>query len=161
MQAQWSAVVIHMRDLAQGNGKTLGDVSVGASAQARFTSVRLRGSAYCHLDAGAATETCEVGLGLINVKAAAFSAGVASMPGPLSDIEQSWVWHHIFTMGPAVLATDEGGDISRNSRIVIDSKSQRKTQIGEVLAFVAEGVILSGTPTWDIFASVREMVLIP
>ena len=162
MQAQWSNVIPTIRAVTIANASTLGATSVGASALDRLTLARIRGTAYCHMDAGAALDSMSVGLGLIVVKDEAFAVGgVASMPSPLSDVEQSWVWHHIFTMGPAVVAADDGADISRNSRIMIDSKAQRKLQIGETLAFVAEGEILAGTPTADLFARVRFMVLIP
>ncbi len=101
-----------------------------------------------------------VALGLIVVKSEAFSiGGVTALPGPLTDIEQSWLWHHIFTMGPAVSATDDGGDISRNSRVMIDSKAQRKMQSEDTLAFVVEATIEAGSPTFDVSAAVRFMVL--
>ncbi len=113
------------------------------------------------MDAGAALDTYELGLGLIVVKEEAFSTGgPTAMPSPLSDIEQSWVWHHIFTLGPAVVATDDGADMSRNVRIEIDSKAQRKMQVGDTLAFVWEGVVLTGTPTIDGFAAIRHMALL-
>ena len=83
------------------------------------------------------------------------------MPGPLTDANQSWVWHRMLTLGPAVTATDDGGDLSRNIQFEIDSKAQRKMQAEDTLAFVAEGIILAGTPTWDIMANARCMFLLP
>jgi len=161
MQAQWSPINVESRAVGS-SGATLGASSTGAAATVRQTLARIRGSAYCHLDAGAALDSMTVAVGIIIVKTEAFTVGgVTSMPGPLTDIEQSWIWHHIFTMGPAVSATDDGGDISRNDRVIIDSKAQRKFQVGEVLAIVWESVVLAGTPTFDGFASVRNMVLLP
>ncbi len=83
------------------------------------------------------------------------------MPNPFTDPEQSWLWHHIFTMGPAQSTGESGQDISRNDRVVIDSKAQRKLQAEETLAFVWESQTLAGSPTFDGFAACRFMVLIP
>ncbi len=161
MQAAWSSVMVETRAVGS-SGATLGATSVGETATGRLTIARVRGSAYCHLDAGAALDSMQVALGLIVVKEEAFTVGgVTAMPGPQTDIEQSWLWHHIFTLGPAVSATDDGGDISRNSRIVIDSKAQRKIQTGDTLAFVWESTVLAGTPTFDGQAAVRTMFLLP
>ncbi len=162
MQAAWSPVNVESRAVGIGSAATLGTTATGAAVVSRSTLVRVRGSAYVHLDAGAALDSQTVACGLIVVKTEAFgTGGVTAMPGPLTDIEQSWLWHHIFTMGPAVTSTDDGGDISRNVRIEIDSKAQRKTQAGDTIAFVWEGAILAGSPTFDAFASVRLMVLLP
>ncbi len=159
-QGHWSDVVVETMQTALGAGAALGGVTFGALINVRETLVRVRGSAYVHLDAGAALDAQVVALGLIVVKAEAFSVGgVASMPGPLTDIEQSWLWHHIFVMGPAVTATDDGGDISRNSRIEIDSKAQRKVQAGDAVAFVWETTVNAGSPTIDGSAAVRLMFL--
>ena len=82
------------------------------------------------------------------------------MPTPLSDPEASWLWHNIMVLGPAVSATDDGGDISRNYRAEIDTKAMRKVQIGNELAFVWEGQILAGSPTFDGHAAARLMALL-
>ena len=162
MQAAWSPVVIEIRALAQGTQATIGSTATAALVTQRSTMARLRGSGYVHLDAGAALDSITVAIGIIVVKAEAFTVGgVASMPGPLTDIEQAWVWHRLLALGPAVSATDDGGDLSRNIQFEIDSKAQRKVQAGDAIAFVAEGVILAGSPTWDIQAHVREMALLP
>ena len=160
-QAAWSNSVTETMQTALGAGAALGGVAIGITATSRVTLTRIRGSAVIHLDAGAALDAMVVGLGLIVVKTEAFAiGGAASMPGPLTDVEQSWVWHHLFTLGPAVSATDDGGDISRNSRIMIDSKAQRKMQVGDTLAFVWEAVVNAGSPTIDGSAAVRTMFLL-
>ena len=159
MQAAWGPVNIRTR-ITGGTTPTLGSTSDAALFTERVTIARLRGSVYVHMDAGAALDTMEVALGLIVVKEPAFTAGIASVPSPIVEIEQSWIWHHLFTMGPAVTATDDGGDISRNMRIEIDSKAQRKVQAGDILTFVWDTVILSGSPSFDGFASIRNMVLL-
>jgi len=161
MQARWGNVMVETRAVGSA-GATLGATTIGAAALTRLTIARIRGSAFCHLDAGAALDSMQVALGLIVVKDEAFTVGgVTSMPGPFTDIEQSWIWHHIFTMGPAVVAADDGADISRNDRVIIDSKGQRKIQEGDVLAFVWESETLAGSPTFDGQAAVRFMTLLP
>jgi len=161
MQAAWSPARVETRAVGSA-GATLGATAVGAAILERQTIVRIRGSAYCHMDAGAALDSMVVALGLILVKTEAFSiGGVTSMPGPLTDLEQSWIWHHLFVLGPAVVAADDGADISRNDRVSIDSKAMRKTQVGETLAFVWESVTLAGSPTFDGLATVRNMLLLP
>ena len=159
MQAAWSTVLVNSRANSIGSGaSTLGGVGNGAQFSERVTITRIRGTAFAHMDAGAAADCGELGLGLIIVKSEAFAAGAASMPAPISEIEQSWIWHHIFTFGPAVLATDDPGDISRNDRVVIDSKAQRKVQSGDLLGFVWEWTANAGTPTADGYAAIRFMV---
>ena len=162
MQAFWAAVVPEIRAVAQGSQPTLGATSVGITALDRITLARIRGRGFVHLDAGAALDSITVAIGLIVVKTEAFvTGGVTAMPGPLTDPEQSWVWHQLLPLGPAVSATDDGGDLSRNIQFEIDSKAQRKMQTEDTLAFVAEGAILAGSPTWDLQAHCRCMFLIP
>ncbi len=157
-QAAWSSVSILTR-AAASNSPTLGNQNVGAVALERSTIARIRGNAYVHMDAGAALDSINVALGLIIVPDEAFAAGIGSVPSPLIDSESSWIWHSYFPMGPAVTATDDGGDISRNMRIVIDSKAQRKIQTDEVLIFVWDAAVISGSPTFDGQAVVRMMFL--
>ena len=162
MQAFWSDVIPETRFITQGAGSTIGSVAVGGTATTRVTIARLRGSCFAHLDSGAITEGALVGIGLILVKEEAFTVGgVASMPSPLSDANQSWLWHQVIVLGPSVSATDDGGDMSRNARILIDSKAQRKMQAGDTLAFVSEVEITAGSPTVDLQAAVRFMALLP
>ena len=159
-QAFWSPVMVETRVVALGAAASLGATSVGETAQERLTLVRVRGEAFVTLDAGSVFDSMQVALGLIVVKTEAFVVGgAASMPGPITDIEQSWLWHHIFVMGPAVVAADDGADISRNVRVEIDGKAQRKMQAEETLAFVWEATILAGSPTIDGQAAVRSMFL--
>jgi len=153
--------MVEARGVGVGVGSFLGSTSVGAAALERITLARVRGQAFVHMDAGAALDSMQVALGLIVVDSNAFTVGgAASLPSPLAEIEQSWVWHQIFTMGPAVSATDDGGDISRNVRVMIDSKAQRKMQAEDTLAFVFAATILAGSPTFDIQAAARFMFLL-
>ena len=161
-QAAWSSVLIETRIAGSGGGATLGTTAVGALFTERVTIARMRGQVYVHLDAGAVLDSMQIGLGLIVVKDEAFTVGGAtSMPGPLTDIEQSWLWHQIFVTGPAVQAgAGTGADLSRNVRVMIDSKAQRKVQAGDILAFTWESIVLAGSPTFDGQAAIRFMALL-
>ncbi len=162
MQAAWGSVMVESRVVALGGGGSLGAVANGAVFTERVTIARIRGHGYIHLDAGAALDAYVMAVGLIIVKEEAFTVGgVGSMPIPFTDINQSWLWHGLFPLGPAVTATDDGGDMSRNVRFEIDSKAQRKVQAGDALAFVWEGRVSAGTPTADAFAATRHMALLP
>ena len=160
MQAFWSAFRLESKAITL-SGASLG-TAAGLTATGRLTIARIRGTAFAHLDAGAVLDAALCGVGIIVVKEEAFTiGGVTAMPGPLTDIEQAWIWHHMFTLGPAVVAADDGSDISRNDRVVIDSKAQRKMQAGDTLAFVFEVAVIAGSPSVDVYAAARVMALLP
>ena len=159
-QAAWSPVLINARLNALGAAASIGSGQAAASFQERVTIARIRGTCSATLDVGAALDAFELAVGLIVVKDEAFAAGAASMPSPISDVEQSWIWHHVFSLGPAVNATQDGGQILVNQVVQIDGKAMRKVQAGETMAFVFEGAQDNGTPTADALASVRFMVLL-
>jgi len=147
-----------MRFISLGTAATLGNQATAVVALERLTLVRMRGSAFVHLDATSLQDSMIVALGIIIVSSEAFAAGVGSVPSPLTDMDRDWVWHSLFVLGPAVQAAgNEGNDISRNVRIDIDSKAMRKFRTDEALAFVGEGDIISGTPTADGGMAVRQL----
>jgi len=126
-------------------------------ANERLTVVRLRGHGFIHLDAAAALDSMVVGVGLIIEATEAFTAGVGSVPTPLTDMDADWIWHDVFALGPAVAAADDGGDLSRNVQFSIDNKAMRKFRTGEELGFVIEGDIIAGSPTVDVFMAARQL----
>jgi len=146
-----------LRRIGMGTNSTLGDQATAVVALERLTLVRLRGSGFIHMDAAAALDSMIIACGIIIVSSEAFTAGVGSVPTPLSDMDRDWVWHSLFVLGPAVVATDDGGDISRNVRFEIDNKAMRKFRTDETLAFVAEGEIVAGAPTADIGMVARQL----
>ena len=154
---EWGAFEVAIRFVGLGTSATAGAQSVGAIAAERLTLIRLRGHGFFHLDAGAAADSMIVAIGLIIVPTEARTAGVGSVPTPLSDMEAPWIWHEIFTLGPAVSATDDGGDLSRNVQFAIDGKAMRKFRTDEELTFIAEAEIVAGSPTCDGAAVVRQL----
>ena len=78
-------------------------------------------------------------IGMIKVSLQAFTAGAASIPGPLADPEQDWIVHRAgVAMG--VAAADPAADaVAALQNFEIDSKAQRKCNAGDVLVWMAEG----------------------
>ena len=154
--AEWGAFEAMFRAVALA-GTSLGAQATAVLANERLTLIRLRGHGFIHMDAGAALDSTVVGVGLIIVPDEAFAAGVGSVPTPLADMDAEWVWHSVFALGPAVTATDDGGDLSRNVQFEIDSKAMRKFRTGQALCFVAETDVISGSPTVDVFMAARQL----
>ena len=159
-QAAWADISLFSRLNALGGAASLGSAFTAIGLTERLTIARIRGSVSCHLDVGAALDAYTLGVGVIVVKDEALVAGIGSMPGPLSGLEQSWIWHHMFSLGPAATATTDGAQILLNQTIELDTKAMRKVQDGDTLAIVWEGVQDNGTPTADALCSARMMVLL-
>ncbi len=154
---EWGAFEVMLRATAVSTTASVGNQSVGAVAAERLTIIRLRGHGFIHMDAGAALDSMVIGLGLIVVPTEGFTAGVGSVPHPLTDMEAPWIWHDIFALGPAVLAADDGADLSRNVQFEIDNKAMRKFRTDEELGFVVEGDTIAGSPSADIFVVARQL----
>ncbi len=133
-----------------GTVKALG--SLGASlVEAAATVVRHRGTLTVlqRLEAAGDQIICGA-MGMIVVSADAFAAGVASMPGPLTDGGNDWfVWvpfggFSFGGIGPGELLV----------RKEFDSRGMRKMKFGEVIAVVLEieadlaGGALDAAVTW-------------
>ncbi len=154
---EWGSFEVMGRVLGLGTAASIGNQSTGVIALERLTIVRLRGHGILHLDAGAAFDSMVVGIGLIVAPTEAFTAGVASLPSPLTDMEAPWIWHDTFVLGPAIAATDDPGDLTRTVQFEIDNKSMRKFRTNEELGFVFEGDIVAGSPTFDAFVAARQL----
>ena len=157
----WSGVAARMEFQGLGSAETLGSVNVGAAANAAgLTHLRIRGHLGVRFVAGAASDSMLVGIGIGFADAEAFAAGSASLPGPITDIDENWLWHALIPLGPAVGAeaqTDNG----MHWQIEIDSKAKRRLDIDDTLYLKAEGLITAGTPTADGFAAFRHLVMLP
>jgi len=139
----------------------LGSTTIGVLFTAKTTIIRLRGSAFVSLDPGAIADSMFVALGMIVVKADAFSTGGAtSMPDPMNDFQAPWLYHKIFSLGPSLAATPAADEIGANQRDEIDVKAMRKVDPEDALAFIWNGQILAGSPTFDGQAIARLLVLL-
>jgi len=93
-----------------------------------------------------------VGIGVFTDQA--FTAGVASLPLPLSDtFSNVWLWHSFFSVHAGV-AGGLGAGAEAHQRIMIDSKAMRKFDANQVITCVAEYVEL-GTAQASVFMDSR------
>ena len=123
-----------------------------------LTVVRLRGELLVMMDTstGAAGEFAIVGLGIAVVNAATATAGVASLPTPVTDAEWGgWLWHAFVPMGFEPAAAGATGDLESRSRVVIDNKAMRKLSTDDVMVLVAENGVLTGAFSVEIFGGIR------
>ena len=154
----WSGVVVRSEIQGLAAIQSLGDISLGVTFGARPTLARLRGNWMCHM-VGSASESMIVGLGLIVVSTDAFTAGAASVPSPIDDLNAEWVWHQLIPFGPST-AAESAAALDQHWKGEIDSKAMRKMNEAEVLGFVWDSVITAGAPVADGIAAVRPAVLL-
>ena len=135
-------------------------VAMGAVAQVKFsvgsfevvepalTLVRTRGSLIIAITtSGSANNIINAAFGIIVVSNEAQAAGIASLPGPLSEIENDWVVYVPICMHADLVATNPN-DLGAVARLDFDSRGMRKMKLGETLAFVlevAQGNATTGT----------------
>ena len=118
---------------------TAGIVGSGSEVlQDGVTLVRTRG--YFNIvqtlgDASLAGYTGAIGLGLVGKPA--FTAGVGSVPTPITEADwEGWIWHQLFDLRVPVAAAV--GTVVDNLRFEIDAKAMRKTGLQEVFYFAIE-----------------------
>ena len=110
---------------------------VGSSPAAPFTIVRIRGLLTVAPDTHGTGEDPHGAFGIMIVNGEAFDAGVVSMPSPFTEaFDDRWMYHTYFSV---MQRTSAAGDwIAGQTAIVIDSKSMRKVEFGDVLVSVIE-----------------------
>ena len=122
------------------------------------TITRTRGVLRIILDPSAADEKIVVACGMIVVSAAAFAAGLASLPGPHSESGDDWFWHSYLAIGGADVVTNTGG-VAQNPQVVIDSKAMRKVKQGEVAVLVTQvAAAVDQGGSHDVMAGVRLLI---
>jgi len=141
-----------------GTAKTFGDNSVVFALTAKATLYRLRGSGFVGLIPGAANDVMQFALGAIVVSDEAAVAGVASVPGPLTDANAPWWWYYTTTLNSGVDTAQDGASNLSNARFEIDTKAMRKVGPNQRVVFVAEGTIHGGAPTLTCGASARILI---
>ncbi len=132
----WSTVLhgqIATLDLSEG-AVAAGDVS-GSFTDSQ-TILRTRGKVLMELNTSAVNERVTVAVGLIIVSIRAASAGVGSLPLPVDNGEDDWLWHDFLQ----VTSGQEAAIIDSYlvDRIVLDSKAMRKVRIDEAVVFMAQ-----------------------
>ena len=131
-----------------------------------ITLIRTRGSFSCHLEAATTQGDGFHGAFAIGkATSAAFVAGVASVPTPITEEGwDGWLYHQYFTInagGPIAAATaadqqNQVNNVSAALRLEVDSKAMRKITIDETFYFVIE-VIEFGTAAMDFSFNCRML----
>ena len=97
--------------------------------------------------------TGAVGIGVVTEPA--FTAGIVSMPTPVTDIFwEGWMWHQMFSF--------RSGNIDQDLRqwFEIDSKAMRRINDGEVI-FMAIEVTEIGTAVLEFTGGCRQLWKLP
>jgi len=139
----WIGMALTTQTLAGGSKDLMGSLSASALLLRPFTVVRTRINFLFESDATGTSERTHGAVGLIVVKDQASAAGVASVPGPITDTDGEWMMYQplltAFVFRSAVGANSPFGD-----QYVVDSKAQRKVGNNEDLIQVAELTVAAG-----------------
>jgi len=94
------------------------------------------------------------GIGIATLQAV--TAGIASVPTPLTDArDENWIFWHPISLHASSATRSEFGNESIQ-RIIVDSKAMRKTPQG-VAMYAAMEVIESGTASMSVFFDSRQL----
>jgi len=134
---------------------------VGTAAALKRTIVRIRGGGQVILTSGTAIgDGFLIGLGIGLVTEQALTAGVASIPGPLTDIDwDGWMWHTVLDVRLVTATLSDGVNAAMASaRFEVDTKAMRKWDEGAMAVVgVMEG-IESGAGTVDMSCDTRMLL---
>ena len=72
---------------------TTGTILLSFTSDDPVTWIRSRGVFLAQATPNAAADDTVLGLGLIVVSGAAFTAGAGSIPNPIVDFINEWIWH--------------------------------------------------------------------
>jgi len=128
------------------------------------TIVRIRGimSLVLHVSSLAAGGFLgAAGIGITT--AAAFAAGVGSMPSPITELDwDGWMWHHFYDVHSVTATIADGANAGAvYQRVLIDSKAMRKFRTDEVVFGIWENAEEIGTATVTIHANSRMLFMLP
>ena len=122
------------------------------------TLVRVRGALDASLSGVTAANDgfqCALGIGLVTT--AAFNAGVASVPVPISDAGwDGWLLHRFFDLRGGIVGD---GSVASAIHLELDSKAMRKANEDETLIAVLQAVE-SGTATMNVFFQSRILSMV-
>jgi len=134
------------------------------------TLVRTRGEIVGYLSTATAKHDGFHGaFGIAVATSAAFTAGVASVPTPLSEEDwDGWLYHRyvaVHSAGPIVdaavsLQSDAVHNVGAAFRFEVDSKAMRKLTIGQTMYACIE-MVITGTAVMRWFFNCRTLVKLP
>jgi len=139
------------------SGKLLGTTSLAVDDQE--TLIRVRGMAHIFLELAGVGAGFLGALGIGIVGTDAFTAGIASLPGPQTDAHwDGWLWHTFFDVRTITATLADGGNSQTQSvRIPIDSKAMRKWDPADTLVIMLE-VVETGASSLRINADTRLLL---
>ena len=154
---EWADVVTHLAGPGVTTKTVAATTAIGGAVNFAATLVRTRGDLLCQFDPANIADIMQVGIGLAVVSADAFAIGSTAVPGPLTDADWTWIYHRLVTFGPAIAAAQTETALPQHARIEVDSKAMRKVKPNEVIAWVAESIVLSGGGSLDVFVTARHL----
>ena len=107
----------------------------------------------CDIDQSDDGFTGAIGIGIVT--ADAFAIGATAMPGPLSDMSFSWLYHSFFNLFSFATGQEFGQGMT-GVRIAIDSKGMRIQDASEVLFGMVETTEL-GAAALEFVADTRTL----
>ena len=131
-------------------------VGAGVTFGSAGTVVRIRGRFGAYLVSFTSAGDGYIGaVGIGLAATAAFDAGIASLPTPITEEGwDGWLWHSFFGVhGGVAAASENAGHIE----LVIDSKAMRKVS-GDMVVFAALEVVESGTAVMNISLNSRMLL---
>ncbi len=123
-----------------------------------LTLIRLRGELIVSSLLNAATDAMQMATGVMLVSEEAFAAGVASIPSPITDIDDDWLWHQWHSVQSGTLGAPGQGT---EYRFPIDNKAMRRFPGGKVLVAVTEVILEDGTVVVDTILNMRGLIKLP
>ncbi len=132
------------------------DTRAVATPSAPFTIVRVRGEFNIFSNVVAVTKFATGAVGIAIVNGEAFDAGVGSLITPWSEsFDDRWLYHSYWSINQAFVATETTQQ--NNAKVVIDSKSKRKVETGDVIVTVIEN---ASSDSITFFINQRILVLV-
>ncbi len=123
-----------------------------------LTIIRLRGELIVSSLMNAATDAMQLATGIIMVSDEAFAAGVASIPSPVTDEDDDWMWHQWHSVQSGTLGAPGQGT---EYRFIIDNKAMRKFPTGKTICAVTEVIVEAGTVVVDTILNIRALIKLP
>jgi len=124
------------------------------------TVVRIRGEFMAYLQSATAAGDGmrgAVGIGIAHLPA--FTAGIASLPKPITDEDdENWLWHYYFAFETAGATETWGTGPNTALRVAIDSKAMRKLPADDVLYAAIEIEVEEGTAVVRAFLNSRTLL---
>ena len=124
-----------------------------ATATQPVTIFRLRGRIRGSLDGPVDGDKTVLGCGIINVTEEQVAAGSGSIPSPIDDPEEEWIWMGSLLLMAQEVVTQSDGAFS--DVLEIDSKAMRKQKVSQSLVIVVRNKDVSGAANADVIGAVR------